>query len=661
MNRPDERIVELVKKAQLGCQGSMRELAELAEGRVRAYLYRVTLNSDLAEDLLQETMLQMVKSLKDLVKPQSFWPWLYRVAMGKAQHHFRSQAKHRKVIRLEESQLEAVCGGCSEGNGFDNAVRGELAHAIFDSIEGMKFRYRNVLVLRCFEQKQYAEIAQIMDCSRTTAQVWFFRAKQILKKKLVRQGFSKAMMLTGLCLFGRMTAPAKAAFVSCTVAGESTKVGLAATVVGVLTTKLGIVITALILAGGAGGVLSLTTGRDDGQAAGPGLPDISVVRSFHFVEQAWSEVGQANLNLARGRSLSKGAYEQWFYFPQGVDGAMFMMMQRWDPQMESRLCSWMQNSKGNYYYHSGSQTIYINNYHLPMRDLRVRRLPTDSAEFTSFLDSIEGKTEGISYERDAETGLLTGALDDRFYNAGDFHSSISYNKLTETDFDSFRYPWPHDAHVVDTRDAMHKRGWTYFKVRGEIGEQQIYGRGRIPFTYEKCADYTPWVELEIDSRYIITDTEQQCRVCNLNGQVTATYEPGTFLKGLSRPWMGMHAIDLIRREAAKGKIRFETKKLDYGGNKVLVTLISQDERGKVSAGYRVDIEKDLIERIDLRSTDASGLTTKGHLAFEYVEDVEAVYGDFSAPSTVKVPRRIQHDEDPGIEWLFELARGRLLQ
>jgi RNA polymerase sigma-70 factor (ECF subfamily) len=661
MNPPDEKIVELVKKAQLGCQESMRELAELSEGRVRAYLYRVTLDNHLAEDLLQETMLQMVKSLKDLVKPQSFWPWLYRVAMGKAQHHFRANAKHGRVIRLEESQLEAVCGGHSNGNGLENTIRGELAHAIFDGIEGMKFRYRNVLVLRCFEQKQYAEIAQIMDCSRTTAQVWFFRAKQILKKKLVKQGFSKAMMLTGLCLFGKMTAPAKAAFATCTVAGESTKIGLAATVVGVLTSRLGILITAIILAGGAGGVLSLTAGRDDGQSAGPGLPDISAVRSFHFVEQAWSNVGQANPNLSRGRSLSKGAYEQWFYFPQGVEGAMFMMMQRWDPQMKSRLCSWMQNSKGNYYYHSGSQTIYINNYHLPLRDLRTRRLPTDSAEFTSFLDNIEGNTKGISYERDAETGLLTGALDNRFYNAADFHSSISYNELTETDFESFRYSWPQDAHVVDERDAMHKRGWTYFKVRGEIGKRQIYGRGKIPFTYEKYADFTPWVELEFDNEYIITDMEGQCRASNTNGQVLATYRPGIFLKGLSRPWMGMHTIDLIRREAARQRIRFETKKLGNDWDKVLVTLIFQDEDDTVTAVYRVNLDKDLIERIELRSTDSAGQATEGYLAFEYVDDVEAEHYNFSAPSLVRIPRRTRHRGDLGIGWLFELARGSLLQ
>jgi RNA polymerase sigma-70 factor (ECF subfamily) len=661
MNPPDERIIELVKKAQLGCQESMRELAELAEGRVCAYLYRITLDNDLAEDLLQETMLQMVKSLKDLVKPQSFWPWLYRVAMGKAQHHFRNSTRHRKTVLLEKSQLEAVCGGHGEGNGLDNAMRGELAHAIFDGIEGMKFRYRNVLVLRCFEQKPYTEIAEIMDCSRTTAQVWFFRAKQILKKKLVRQGFSKAMMLTGLCLFGKMTTPAKAAFVTCTVAGESTEVSLSAAVLGALTTKLGMTIIALVLAAGTGGVLSLTSGSQDRQVAELSPQDISAVRSFHFVEQAWSEAGQPNPNLARGRSLSKGAYEQWFYFPQGVEGAMFMMMQRWDPQMKSRLCSWMQNGKGNYYYHSGSRTIYINNYHLPLRDLRTRRLPTDSAEFTDFLNSLEGKTEGISYERDAKTGLLTGALDNRFYDAADFYSSISYNEFTETDFESFRYPWPADACVVDTRDAMHKRGWTYFKIRGEAAGKRLYGRGRIPFTHEMYADYTPWVQLEIGNGCTITDTEQQCRVDNPTGQVIATYAPGTFLKALSRPWMGMHEIDLIRREAARGKIRFETKKLEYGGDKVLVTLIFQDKRGKVTAGYRVNIEKDLIEQIDLRSTDAAGQTTEGYLTLEYLENADSANWDFTAPSPVKTPWRTKHYKDPGLGWLFELARGELLQ
>jgi DNA-directed RNA polymerase specialized sigma24 family protein len=42
---------ELIRQAQLGDQQSMNELAQLVQGRVSAYVYRLTLNHDLAQDL----------------------------------------------------------------------------------------------------------------------------------------------------------------------------------------------------------------------------------------------------------------------------------------------------------------------------------------------------------------------------------------------------------------------------------------------------------------------------------------------------------------------------------------------------------------------------------------------------------------------------------
>ena len=58
----------LVVQAQNGDQESMTRLAELAEGRILAYIYRLTLDYDLARDLFQETMLEMVRSLWRLRK-----------------------------------------------------------------------------------------------------------------------------------------------------------------------------------------------------------------------------------------------------------------------------------------------------------------------------------------------------------------------------------------------------------------------------------------------------------------------------------------------------------------------------------------------------------------------------------------------------------------
>ena len=65
---------ELISQAQLGDKQSMDRLAELAGARLRAYIYRLTLNYDLAQDLSQDTILEMLKFLNRLKGPDSFWP-----------------------------------------------------------------------------------------------------------------------------------------------------------------------------------------------------------------------------------------------------------------------------------------------------------------------------------------------------------------------------------------------------------------------------------------------------------------------------------------------------------------------------------------------------------------------------------------------------------
>ncbi len=167
--------IELVRQAQLGRRESMDSLVLLATGRMRACIFRLTLDHHLTEDLLQETLLEMVKSLKRLEKPERFWCWLYRTAVGKAQHHFRNAPQGRLVqmstIDMEDS-LQRSSGDHSCG--LKNLISRELSETIFQALRKLSRQERNVLVLRCFEQMSYSEISRIMDCSQLYARVLFF-------------------------------------------------------------------------------------------------------------------------------------------------------------------------------------------------------------------------------------------------------------------------------------------------------------------------------------------------------------------------------------------------------------------------------------------------------------------------------------------------------
>ena len=244
-----ESFTAIITKAQRGDRISMGQLAEAAEPRLITYIFRLTLSQDLAEELCQKTLVKMVQSLKTLKNIDQFWNWLLRHAMGEVQHYYRDQK------RLHEVEIEALNReyfkqyvARNHNDGLNQLTRIELSEIIYEAIAQLKFTYRSVLVLRCYEQLSFAEIAQLMNCKEFGARVLFYRAKHALRQHLSRNGFRKEMLLTGLGLFGILTLSSKATSTACSVNTASLNVGLAATLAGSLGTRLGITIITAISA-----------------------------------------------------------------------------------------------------------------------------------------------------------------------------------------------------------------------------------------------------------------------------------------------------------------------------------------------------------------------------------------------------------------------------
>jgi RNA polymerase sigma-70 factor (ECF subfamily) len=249
----EESFSAIITRAQQGDRTSMGQLVEVAEPRLMTYIFRLTLSQDLAEELCQKTLVKMVQSLKMLKNIDQFWYWLLRHAMGEVQHYYRDQ-KRRHEVEMEALNREYFKQyvARNHNDGLDQSARIELSEIIYEAIAQLKFTYRSILVLRCYEGLSFAEIAQLMNCKEFGARVLFFRARHALKQHLSRNGFGKEMLLTGLGLFGILTLSSKATSTACSVNTASLNVGLAATLAGSLGTRLGItIITAIsaILAG----------------------------------------------------------------------------------------------------------------------------------------------------------------------------------------------------------------------------------------------------------------------------------------------------------------------------------------------------------------------------------------------------------------------------
>ena len=303
----------------------------------------------------------------------------------------------------------------------------------------------------------------------------------------------------------------------------------------------------------------------------------------------------------------------------------------------------LQNERANYYYHNNS--VHINNYRMWAKDLGVLTVPTDNPELTDFLCQVEPSTKAMNHIAAKGRGLLLIAARSK---AKDINQSwaVRHHNVLEEDY--FQSDWPAKAKVFDNRDAMHKRGWTYFRVSGKVNGQNVFGTGRIPFVYAASEQYSPWLRLQVGSLMIV-DTYTEAYLNLLQSDQFETYAGGSFFKGLTRPWMGIHTIDTVRRDAAEQRISFETKHTP-GSQFAQVELIYKG----LKIIYKIDMEMDVIDEITF-STDQGN---KGNLKFSYLQSIEGAGAteEFKPP---RPKRRKASNSSPGLLWLAQLVEGSL--
>jgi len=610
--------VELVKLAQRGDKESWNRLAEWARKRLFEYVYRATLAEDLTQDIIQETMIEMFKFLEKLEKAESFWPWLRKIAANKISTHYRREQRRNllssKQTGYKDSNTDAY-------KGLADMVSNELKGIVFEAMNRLKPKQRHILVLRCYEQMKYSQIAREMGCTEFAARRLFFRAKRSLAKQLSHRGLGRGYLLGALVLFGKMTATSEAAAANISIPAVTLKVGLPASLAALAASKAGIAAIVTVAAITAGKI-ALVPGRT-GTAA-----------------QSQEYKAPEFFDNQPVMTASQGPAERWYYYPPNSNGAVMVQINSEQDNGQSYR-QWLQNEQANYY--KQGNTIYINNSRLWMEDLSVWRLPTDSPQLSNFLSMVEGKKAGMRYVPNNRNGLLVIVKQGN----GTDNSQITL-KYDVSDEEYFRYKWPAGAQITDNRDMMHKRGWTLFTIGGQINGQKISGEGRIPFVYSVSEQYYPWLRLRVGEELSIEDNGVDSYVRNASKGVLAYYEGGSFFKGLGRPWMGLHTIDTVRRDVAETKLWFETKPRQ-GKIQIEVAL----SKGQPLLVYTIDMEVDVVEKVAFVSKNAA----KGELIFSYLQDIDGVENEFTPPARQKFQQ--PHQRQLGIGWLLRLGQGEL--
>lgn len=612
---------ELVKKAQLGDRGSLTHLAEAARIRLHEYVFRLTLNEDLTGDIVQETILEMLKIFGKLRRAEKFWPWLYGIAFNKTRNYYGKRWRQR-THAFSETGYEPTKP--AKDDTLAEVVTDELKHIVLKSVEQLSPSHRAILTMRCYDHLSYAEIAKLIGCSEIGARASFCRAKRSLARRLADYGLGKHSLLLALVVFGKVTAGSEATAAQVAVSAATLEAGPLAALLAAMVSR-----TALVALATAG---SLAIGT-------------ATVNNERIATTIAGALNRPDaVPIAPWQSHSAAQQECWYYFPAGGSSPVMMRLVEMGPAGEDPTCRVLQNQYATYIFDARTGVVHISNHRIWKPDLSVMRLPTDAPALSAFIATVEGRRTDMESTPADRPGTLVIC---RQQSSGEnliWRVERHRNVLNE---EYFLYSWPDTATVVDNRDTMHQRGWTYFRVEGRLAGRTVSGKGRLPFIHAAARQHYPWLRLDMGGREVFVDTPAGSRVYDEAGRIIVRSQGGSFFAGLPRPWMGLHAIDTIRRDVAEKRLRFDTT-YDNRTGCATVTVYMDGLR----LVYTVNMEADVVESIAFFAEGPAGTDYLGELRFDYLQEIAGIGDAFAAPRDIRPGSVVQ--QASGLLWLKQL-------
>jgi RNA polymerase sigma-70 factor (ECF subfamily) len=181
---------ELIRAAIAGQPQAFPDLVRRYEKKLYSFARRMCRSDSDAEDLVQETFLNVYRSLADFRFETKFKNWLYRVAVNTA------ITKRRRSKFAPEPDLSLEDLGGQEGADatgevpdwarmpLEQVLNGELLETMNRAIRSLPEKYRVVVVLRDVEEFSTEETAHILNLTPANVKVRLHRGRMFLKDKL---------------------------------------------------------------------------------------------------------------------------------------------------------------------------------------------------------------------------------------------------------------------------------------------------------------------------------------------------------------------------------------------------------------------------------------------------------------------------------------------
>jgi len=167
-------IVKIQSRAD---EKSANMLIEYYYHEIYCYMYKQTIDKELAMDLTQEIFVSMLQSIKNYDNEQSnFRTWLYRIATNKVVDYYRSRAfQQAQMVQMTEEDL------IDEADFSLDIERKLELEQIIDCVNQLDVARQKIFRLKIFGEYSFIEIAEMMMMPESTVKTKYYATQRMIR------------------------------------------------------------------------------------------------------------------------------------------------------------------------------------------------------------------------------------------------------------------------------------------------------------------------------------------------------------------------------------------------------------------------------------------------------------------------------------------------
>ncbi|MEY2617860.1 MAG: putative polymerase sigma-24 factor [Pseudomonadota bacterium] len=180
----------LVQRTVAGDSRAYELLVVKYQRRIERLIGRMVRDTDLVQDIAQETFIRAYRALGQFRGDAQFYTWLYRIAVNTAKKALVDLRRDPLVTETalrndDEDETSAVANELTTEETPETVLAAkEIATAVNQAMLALPEELRQAVTLREIEGLSYEEIAEAMSCPIGTVRSRIFRAREAISLRV---------------------------------------------------------------------------------------------------------------------------------------------------------------------------------------------------------------------------------------------------------------------------------------------------------------------------------------------------------------------------------------------------------------------------------------------------------------------------------------------